>query len=70
MTTIKVNELNENSIVSEQDAAAVKGGYKLKNVLISSYSVSGSAGGSASTFRGGVRVASGDLNGDGIGDGV
>lgn len=60
MTTIKINKLNET--VNAEEASAVKGGYELKNVIISSYSVSGS---SSAGFRGGVRVATGDVNGDG-----
>lgn len=60
MTTIKINELNET--VTAEEASAVKGGYELENVLISSYQTGGSAG---AVFRGGVRVATGDVNGDG-----
>ena len=64
MTTIKVNDLNEVVTVSESEAADVKGGYELENVLISSYSISGHGGsGGTATFRGGVRVAAGDVNG-------
>jgi hypothetical protein len=63
MTTIKVNDLNDVAAVRESEAANVKGGYELENVLISSYSISGHGGGGTASFRGGVRVAAGDVNG-------
>jgi len=60
MATIKVNELNET--VSAEEAAAVKGGYEieLEPVIITSYQTGGS---SSAGFRGGVRVATGDVKG-------
>ena len=60
MATIKINDLEQREI-SNEEANLVQGGYELKNVYITSYSFSGSGAG----FTGGVRVAAGDINGDG-----
>lgn len=69
MATIKIDDLKiettENELATLEQAENVKGGYELKNVIISSYSVSGSGAGASAGFRGGVRVATGDVNGDG-----
>ena len=58
MKTVSVNNLDSES-VTQAEAGQVMGGYKLKNVYVTSYSVGGTQAG----FTGGVRVASGDVNG-------